>query len=112
MMFARHDVAKLVGTAVAAAALGLTTAGNIAADSTDDAFLRRLFADGIMFSDQVAVIARAHMVCAEFSAGGSSASVYAAMLDYSEAMTPRQTALFMADAVQAYCPRYADLLAN
>ena len=31
------------------------------------------------------------------------------LLDNS-AMSPRQTALFMADAVQAYCPKYADLL--
>ena len=110
MMFARHDIAKLVGTAIAAAALGLTTAGSAAADSTDDAFFHRLFADGLMFSTGEAVIKRAHVVCEAFSAGGSPASVRAAMLENLEAMGPRQTALFMADAVQAYCPKYADLL--
>jgi hypothetical protein len=108
-MFARHDFAKLVGTAIAAAALGLTTAGSAAADSTDDAFLRRVAADGLMFSNVEPVIERAKVVCAAFSAGGSPASVHATMLNNS-AMSPRQTALFMADAVQAYCPKYADLL--
>ena len=49
------------------------------------------------------------MVCEAFSTGASPATVHATMLKNS-AMSPRQTALFMADAVQAYCPKYADLL--
>jgi hypothetical protein len=89
--------------------LGLTTAGSAAADSTDDAFLHRVAADGLMFSLQQAVIQRARVVCEAFSTGASPASVHATMLNNS-AMSPRQTALFMADAVQAYCPKYADLL--
>jgi hypothetical protein len=31
------------------------------------------------------------------------------MLNHDTGRTPRQTALFMADAVQFFCPRYADL---
>ncbi|MGB8505322.1 DUF732 domain-containing protein, partial [Mycobacterium sp.] len=88
MMFTRHDIAKLVGTAIAAAALGLTTAGSAAADSTDDAFLHRVAADGLMFSLQQAVIQRAHVVCEAFSTGASPASVHATMLNNS-AMSPR-----------------------
>ena len=109
MMFARHDIAKLVGTAIAAAALGPTTAGSAAADSTDDAFIHRVAADRILFATPTAVIERAHVVCEAFSTGASPATVHATMLNNS-AMSPRQTALFMADAVQAYCPKYADLL--
>jgi len=109
MMFARHDITKLVGTAIAVVALGLTTVGSAAADSTDDEFLRTLFAEGIMFSGKAAVIERAQVVCAAFSTGASPASVHTTMLTNS-AMTPTQTALFMAAAVQAYCPEYADQL--
>ena len=104
-MLARYNFDKLVGTAIAAAVLGLTTAGSAAADPTDDAFFRKLFADGILFGTQQAIIERAHIVCQAFSTGTSPAS----MPELSEAMNPRQTALFVADAVQAYCPKYADL---
>ena len=50
MMFARHHIAKLFGAAIAVAALGLVTPGSAAADATDDAFLKKLFADAINFS--------------------------------------------------------------
>ena len=41
MMFARHDIAKLVATTIAVAALGLVTPGSAAADATDEAFLKK-----------------------------------------------------------------------
>ena len=104
MMFARCDIAKLVGTAMAVAALGLTTAGEAAADATEEAFLRNLAADGILFSTAANVIQKAHVVCEAYSAGMSSDGVLATMLN-DTALTPRQMALFIADSVQAYCPR-------
>jgi uncharacterized protein DUF732 len=109
-MFARHDIAKLVGTAIAVAAVGLTAPGSAAADPTDDAFLRNVTADGVNFANPPEVIQKAQMVCAAFSGGLSPARTHPTLDD--SAMTQRQAALFMADAVQAYCPRYADLLSR
>jgi hypothetical protein len=111
MMFARHGLAKLVGTALAAvAALGLTTPGNASADATEDAFLRTVSADGVVFANPEELIQRAQVVCAAFSAGLSPARVHTEMLANDSAMSPRLTTIFMARAVQFYCPKYADLL--
>ena len=107
MILARHDIAKLVGTAIAVAALGLTTPGTAAADATDEAFLKKLLADAILYAGADVVIPRAHEVCEELGAGMSPASVHSEILVKS-AFIPRQAAIFMADAVQAYCPGYAD----
>ena len=108
MMFARHDVAKLVGAATTVVvALGMVTPGSAAADSTDDAFLRQLFADGVDFSQPEQAIPRARTVCEAFASGKSPATVHELTLDHS-AFTPRQAAVFMADAVQAYCPGYSN----
>ena len=108
MMFARHDVPKFFGAAfVAVAALGLVTPGSAAADATDDAFLKKLFADAIDFSQPEKAIPRARTVCEAFASGKSPANVHEMTLDHS-AFSPRQAAIFMADAVQAYCPGYAN----
>jgi Protein of unknown function (DUF732) len=107
MMFARHDIAKLVGTTIAVAALGLATPGSAAADATDEAFLRKLFDDGVNFSQPEIIIQRARTVCEAFVSGKSPANAHELLLNRS-AFSPRQAAIFMADAVQAYCPKYAD----
>ena len=107
MMFARHDIAKLFGAAIAVAALGLVTPGSAAADATDDAFLKKVFADGVNFSQPEQIIPRARTVCEAFASGKSPANVHELTLNHS-AFSPHQAAIFMADAVQAYCPRYAD----
>jgi hypothetical protein len=109
-MFARHDIAKLVGTAIAVAAVGLTAPGSAAADPTDDAFLSKVTADGVNFANPPELIQKARVVCAAFSGGLSPARMHPTLDD--SAMTPRQAAVFMADSVQAYCPRYTDLLSR
>lgn len=106
MMFARYHIAKLFGAAIAVTALGLVTPGSAAADATDDAFLKKLFADGINFSQPEQIMKRARTVCEAFASGKSPANVHELTRNQS-AFSPRQTAVFMADAVQAYCPRYA-----
>ena len=106
MMFARHHIAKLFGAAIAVAALGLVTPGSAAADATDDAFLKKLFDDAVNFSGPETNIQRARTVCEAFASGKSPANVHELTLNQS-AFSPRQAAVFMADAVQAYCPRYA-----
>ena len=107
MMFARHDIAKLVGTGIAVAALSLTTPGSAAADATDDAFLHKLFDHAVNFSDPATSIQRARTVCEAFASGMSPANVHEQTLAHS-AFSPRQAAIFMADAVQAYCPKYSE----
>ena len=111
MMFARQDIAKLVGTAIAVAALGLVTPGSAVADATDDAFLKKVFADAVNFSQPEVTIQRARTVCEAFASGMSPASVHELTLNHS-AFLPRQAAIFMAHAAQAYCPRYAGQFVN
>lgn len=106
MMFASHDVVKLVGVATAVAALGLAAPGTAAADATDDAFMHKLFADGVNFAVPEKAVTRARQVCDLFGQGMSPAGVHAKILADS-AFSSRQTAIFMADAVQSYCPGYA-----
>ncbi len=112
MKFASHDIAKIVGTAVAVAALGLITPGSAAADDPYDAFVHKIAADGILGDGGGDVLHLGQEVCEAFSAGMSPARVQATMLDHNSARTPRQTALFIADAVHALCPRYADLFTS
>jgi hypothetical protein len=107
--FARHDIAKLVGTAIAVAALGLTTLGSAAADDPEDAFVHKVATDGLDLGSRGDDILLGEKVCAAFSGGMSPARVHATMLNHDSGRSPRQTALFMADAVQFLCPRYADL---
>jgi hypothetical protein len=106
MTFTRHYIAKLLGAAIALAALSLVSPGSAAADATDHAFLTKLFADGVNFSQPEQIIQRGRTVCEAFASGKSPATVHELIKNMS-AFTPRQTAIFMADAVQAYCPRYA-----
>ncbi len=106
MMFARHDIARLVGATTAIAALSLATPATAAADETDQAFMRKLFVDGVNFATPDRAIKRAREVCDLFGQGLSPAGVHAKILADS-AFSPRQTAVFMADAVQSYCPGYA-----
>ena len=105
MMLARH-VTKLVGVAIGLAALGLVAPSTAAADPTDDAFRQKLFTDGVNFAPKEKVAERARVVCELFASGMSPASVDAHIVADS-AFTPRQAAVFMADAVQFYCPEHA-----
>jgi hypothetical protein len=102
----RRNVAKLVATTMTGVALGLTTQAIAAADATDDAFVVKVSNDALYFSSRNQVILAGHRICAAFSAGGTPAQVHEALLQQS-GFTSRQSAIFMADAVQAYCPRYA-----
>lgn len=106
MKFASHHVAGLLGVATTVAALGLAAPGTASADATDDAFMHKLFADGINFAVPEQAVPRAQKVCELFGKGMSPASVHAKIMADS-AFSSRQTGIFMADAVQSYCPAYA-----
>lgn len=106
-MSARHIITKLVGAAIAVAAVGLGTPGIAAADTHEDlAFLSKLYADAVDFSQADLVIQRARTICDRFAAGDSPVKVHEAVMTKS-AFSPRQAAIFMADAVQAYCPQFS-----
>jgi hypothetical protein len=111
-MFACKEIATVVGTAMAVAALVFIAPGSAAADATDDAFSHKLFADALNFAAQPDQVKRARVVCESFDAGMSPAEVHETILSGSRsrqgsAFSPRQAAIFMADAVQFYCPGYA-----
>ncbi|HZN78249.1 MAG TPA: DUF732 domain-containing protein [Mycobacterium sp.] len=107
MMSARHNITKLVGAAIAVAAVGLGTPGIAAAYTPEDlALFKKLYADGVDFSEANQVIQRARTVCDRFAAGDSPVEVHEAVITNS-AFSPRQAAIFMADAVQAYCPQFS-----
>ena len=95
----------------------LSTPGSAAADATDDAFSRELFADAVNFAPQQAVIKKARVVCDSFDAGVSAAEVHKTLLEGStsvegSAFSPRQAAVFMTNAVQFYCPGHVGLFAR
>ena len=69
--------------------------------------LSSFFAEGIDFAPKAKAVERAQSVCEFFGEGMSSAKVYEKIFQGS-AFSERQTAIFMADAVQTYCPQYAD----
>ncbi|ULE31799.1 DUF732 domain-containing protein [Mycobacterium sp. IDR2000157661] len=112
-MIVRRTI-KLVGVATAVVALGINLPGQAAADERDDAFSQKLFDDAINFAGQQLAVKRAAETCAAFDAGMSPAEVHDAVMNgtaHSEgsAFSPQQAAIFMADAVQFYCPGYANL---
>ena len=105
-MFARHTITKLVGAAIAVAALGLATPGTASAYTPQDlTFLQKVLADAVNFGEANRVIQRAHTICDAFAGGDSPLKVHEALMTNS-AFTPRQAAIFMADAVQVYCPQF------
>jgi hypothetical protein len=108
----RPNIIKLVGMATAVVALSISVSGHAAADGRDDAFSRKLFDDAINFAGQPLAVKRAQETCAAFDAGMSPAEVHDVVMSgtaHSEgsAYSPEQAAIFMADAVQFYCPGYA-----
>ena len=116
-MIVHHNITRLVGTATAVFALGISVPGYAAADATDDAFSHKLFADAINFGPQPLAVKRAKATCGAFDAGMSPAEVHDFIMSGSaksegSAFSPSQAAIFMADAVQFYCPGYADLFVS
>jgi hypothetical protein len=117
MKCARKDIATVAGTAMAVTAMVLNTPGSAAADATDDAFSHKLFADAVDFAPHEVSVKKARMVCDAFDAGMSPAQVHETLLHGSRSLpgsgfSPRQGAIFMADAVQFYCPGYAGQFIN
>ncbi|RDH76720.1 DUF732 domain-containing protein [Mycolicibacterium moriokaense] len=103
MKIARRGIAKMIGTGLVVAAVGLMTPGVAAADTTEDAFLSKLFQQALLFNSRQKVLPKAHAVCDTLAAGGSTADAREAAL-WDTTLSPTQAATFMADSVAAFCP--------
>jgi hypothetical protein len=107
-MFVHRFTASLAGTALTAAALGLTAlglAGSAGASSVDDAFLAQLAADGIMPPSPSAAVSEAHAVCKALDQGYSSKDVISSVAR-STGLSAKGAKTFSVDAASAYCPQY------
>jgi hypothetical protein len=107
-MFAHRFAASVAGTALTAAALGLTAlglAGSAGASSVDDAFLAQLTADGITPPSASAAVGEAHAVCKALDQGYSSKDVINAVAQ-STGLSTKGAKTFSVDAASAYCPQY------
>ncbi len=107
-MFARRFTASIAGTALTAAALGLTVlglAGTASASSTDDVFLLQLAADGIQPPSPAAALSEAHAVCKALEQGYSTNQVIGAVAESTRPDT-KSANTFAVDAAKAYCPQY------
>ena len=107
-MFTRHLTASVAGTALTAAALGLSAlglAGTAGASSVDDAFLAQLGADGITPPTAAVAIKDAHAVCNALNAGHSSREVIGAVAQ-ATGLNKKGAKMFAVDAASAYCPQY------
>ncbi len=107
-MFTRRFTASLAGTTMAAAALGfaaLGLAGTAGAQTSDDAFLAQLQADGITPPTAARAVSDGHAVCAALDEGHSSQEVYSAVAQ-STGLSFQGAKTFAVDAASVYCPQY------
>jgi Protein of unknown function (DUF732) len=105
----------LVGTGVAAAALGLATllgAGPAHAGTPDDQFLAALHQQGIGFGSPQSAIGVAHHVCDALGQGMEPSQISQQLASHNPQID-RQTALLITvDSAQSYCPQYVHRMAN
>lgn len=110
-MLARHRMSKLLGAAVLVIGMNLGAQFSAGAETSDDAFLRAVSADALTFDLPEVLVHQAKVVCQAFAAGMSPATINTEM-QKRVPLLPRQTGLFMARAVQSYCPGYAGKLSG
>ena len=114
-MFISRLTKPVVGTALAAGALGLAAllaAGTANADTTDDQFLAALQQQGIGFSAPQSAISVAHRACDALGQGMEPSEI-SQHLAAANSHLDRQTALTITvDAAQSYCPQYVHRMAN
>jgi hypothetical protein len=107
-------VKPVVGTAIAAAALGLATLLAVPADAgtPDDQSLAALHQQGIGFGNPQSAINVAHHVCDALGQGMEPSQISQQLASHNSQID-RQTALLITvDAAQSYCPQYVHRLAN
>jgi Protein of unknown function (DUF732) len=83
----------------------LFSAAPASADPNDSAFVGALAKDGIVLSDNNAVIAIAHSVCGDLDQSNKS-SILAMKVMKETDLSMKKSGYFIGAAIAAYCPRY------
>lgn len=94
--------------AAAAVAAALIVSPPASADTTDDAFIATLDAEGITYPSSAYAIRAAGIVCDALDDGYTVAQVVT-VLHKESALTRQQAAYFTGASVAAYCDWHADL---
>jgi Protein of unknown function (DUF732) len=97
------------GPLVAAGLLGPLGAIPFAhADTTDDAFVGALRADGIEHESRQAAVSAGHLVCHQLDMGKTQEQIATDVMN-SSGIDGDHAGYFVAVAERAYCPQYADI---
>jgi hypothetical protein len=110
-MFVR-PFATFVGTAAAAAALGLAalaSAGTAGASTVDDVFITVISDQGIEPPSAEDAIGVAHDVCVVIDEGGTLVDAISAVSDYTE-LGFEDSAFFVGASIASYCPEHEALI--
>jgi Protein of unknown function (DUF732) len=106
-------ITTLVGTAVAASALGVAALASTgvasAATSVDDTFISVITDEGIKPPSAKEAIGVAHNVCVVLDKGGDLVEAVSAVADYTE-LASEDAAFIVGASIAAYCPEYEELI--
>ena len=105
----------VVGTGIAAAALGLAallSAGTANAGTADDQFLAALHKQGITFGNTQSAINVAHHVCDALGQGMEPSQISQQLASHNPGIDGQSALLITVDAAQSYCPQYVQRMAN
>jgi Protein of unknown function (DUF732) len=114
-MFTSRFTKPVVGTAVAAGALGLAAlfaAGAANADTADDQFLAALHQQGIGFGDPQSAINVAHHVCDALGQGMEPSDISQQLVSHNPSIDRQSALLITVDSAQSYCPQYVHTMGN
>jgi hypothetical protein len=105
----------IVGTGIAAAALGLAAllgAGAANAGTADDQFLAALHQQGIGFGNPQSAIGVGHHVCDALGQGMEPSQISQQLASHNPQIDRQTGVLITVDAAQSYCPQYVHRMAN
>jgi len=105
----------VVGTGIAAAALGLAallSAGTANAGTADDQFLAALHQQGITFGNTQSAINVAHHVCDALGQGMEPSQISQQLASHNPGIDRQAALLITVDSAQSYCPQYVHRMAN
>jgi hypothetical protein len=114
-MFTSQFPKPVVGTAIAAAMLGLAAllaAGTTNAGTADDQFLAALHQQGISFGDTQSAINVAHHVCDALGQGMEPSEISQQLVSHNPRIDRQSALLVTVDSAQSYCPQYVHQMAN
>jgi hypothetical protein len=114
-MLISQPLKPVVGTAIAAAALGLAAmlgAATAHAGAADDQFLAALHQQGIGFGNPQSAIGVAHHVCDALGQGMEPSQISQQLASHNPQIDRQTAVLITVDSAQSYCPQYVHRMAN